>query len=72
MDLKQLYHDVNFPGSYSGAQNFYREVKKIYPKVSHKNIKAFLKSQDAYTFHKRTKKPRKFRRTLAFRPRDLW
>tara|TARA_B110000037_G_scaffold215026_1_gene271818 strand:- start:413 stop:1318 length:906 start_codon:yes stop_codon:yes gene_type:complete len=71
MDLKKLYHDVNFSGSYSGAQNFYREVKNIYPKVSRKQINEFLKSQDTYTFHKRTRKP-KYRRTLVFRPRDLW
>ena len=45
MDLKKLYHDVKFPGSYSGLKNFYREVKKIYPKTTLKQVKGFLKSQ---------------------------
>ena len=72
MDLKKLYHDVKFPGSYSGLKNFYHEVKKVYPKTTLKQIRDFLKSQDSYTFHKRTRKPKKYRRTLVFRPRDLW
>ena len=72
MNLKKLYHDSKFPGSYSGAQNFYREVKNTYPKVSQKKVQEFLKSQDTYAFHKRTRKPKQYRRTLVFSPRDLW
>ena len=71
MDLKKFYLDPKFPGSYSGAYKFYREVKNIHPKVTLKKVNEFLKSQDAYTLHKRTRKP-KFRRTLVFKPRDLW
>ena len=71
MDLKKFYLDPKFPGSYSGAYKFYQEVKNIHPKVTLKNVNEFLKSQDAYTLHKRTRKP-KFRRTLVFKPRDLW
>ena len=71
MDLKKLYLDPKFPGSYSGAEKFYREVKDIHPNITRKKIKEFLKSQDAYTLHKRTRKP-KYRRTLVFKPRDLW
>ena len=71
MDLKKLYLDPKFPGSYSGAYKFYQEVKNIHPKVTLKKVNEFLKSQDAYTLHKRTRKP-KFRRTLVFKPRDLW
>ena len=71
MDLKKLYHDVKFPGSYSGSKTFYREVKKLYPKTTLKQVREFLKSQNAYTLHKRTRKP-KYRRTLVFKPRDLW
>ena len=55
----------------SGAYKFYQEVKNIHPKVTLKKVNEFLKSQDAYTLHKRTRKP-KFRRTLVFKPRDLW
>ena len=71
MDLKKLYLDSKSPGSYSGAYKFYQEVKNIHPKVTLKKVNEFLKSQDAYTLHKRTRKP-KFRRTLVFKPRDLW
>ena len=71
MDLKKFYLDPKFPGSYSGAHKFYQEVKNIHPKVTLKKVNEFLKSQDAYTLHKRTRKP-KFRRTLVFKPRDLW
>ena len=72
MDLKKLYHDSKFSGSFSGSENFYREVKSIFPKVSRKKVYEFLKSQDTYTFHKRTRKPKNYRRTVVFRPRDLW
>ena len=71
MDLKKFYLDPKFPGSYSGAYKFYQKVKNIHPKVTLKKVNEFLKSQDAYTLHKRTRKP-KFRRTLVFKPRDLW
>ena len=71
MDLKKFYLDPKFPGSYSGAYKFYQEVKNIHPKVTLKKVNEFLKSQDAYTLHKRTRKP-KFHRTLVFKPRDLW
>ena len=71
MDLKKFYLDPKFPGSYSGAYKFYQEVKNIHPKVTLKKVNEFLKSQDAYTLHKRTRKP-KFRRTLVFKPKDLW
>ena len=71
MDLKKFYLDPKFPGSYSGAYKFYQEVKNIHPKVTLKKVNEFLKSQDAYTLHKRTRKS-KFRRTLVFKPRDLW
>ena len=71
MDLKKFYLDPKFPGFYSGAYKFYQEVKNIHPKVTLKKVNEFLKSQDAYTLHKRTRKP-KFRRILVFKPRDLW
>ena len=56
MDLFKLYHNTNFPGSYSGVRNFYKEVKNLFPDITLKEIKDFLKSQDTYTFHKRNKK----------------
>ena len=72
MNLKRLYHDPKFPGSLSGLEKFYREVKNIHPQVKRKQIVKFLKTQKSYTLHKAIKKPRKYRRTIVFRPRDLW
>lgn len=72
MNLSELYSDPSFPGSFKGAETFYREVKKLHPKVTRRNIQEFLKTQDAYTLHKLIRKPKQYRRTLTFAPRDLW
>ena len=72
MDLAKLYTDPSFPGSYGGLERFYQAVKERFPKVTRPEVREFLKSQDSYTLHKTIRKPRKYRRTLAFAPRDLW
>ena len=72
MNLSELYLDPQFPGSFRGPDRFYREVSKLYPEITRKQIQTFLKTQDAYTLHKHIRKPKKYRRTLAFYPRDLW
>ena len=72
MDLSKLYTDPSFPGSYGGLERFYQAVKERFPKVSRSDVQEFLKSQDSYTLHKTIRKPRKYRRTLVFAPRDLW
>jgi len=40
--------------------------------VTRKEIGKFLKSQNAYTLHKQIRKPKRYRRTLVYGPRDLW
>ena len=72
MNLSKLYLDPKFPGSFRGPERFYLEVSKLYPQITRKKIREFLKSQDVYTLHKHIRKPRKTRRILAFYPRDLW
>ena len=72
MKLSKLYSDPDFPGSFSGADRFYHEVVKLHPQTTRKQIVRFLKTQKAYTLHKRIRKPRKYRRTLTYGPRDLW
>ena len=54
--LKNLYQNLNNAPSYSGAQNLYREAKKIDPDVTLKDVKNYLKSEKSYTLHKGTKK----------------
>ena len=72
MKLSKLYSDPTFPGSFGGAERFYREVIKLHPQTTRKQVVQFLKTQKAYTLHKRVQKPRKYRRTLTYGPRDLW
>ena len=72
MNLEKLYNDPKFPGSFGGVERFYREVKKIYPKVTLAQIKYFLETQNAYTLHKDVKKPKKFRRVYTKKINYLW
>ena len=72
MNLQKLYYNPLFPGSFGGVERFYREVKKIHPKVKKDTIALFLRSQPPYTLHKQYKRPQKFRKTLVYGPRDLW
>ena len=72
MNLSKLYSDPKFPGSFGGAERFYREAVKLYPQITRKKIIQFLKSRNVYTLHKQIRKPKKYRRTLTFAPRDLW
>ncbi len=72
MNLSRLYSDPSFPGSFGGADRFYQAVKDRFPDVTRLKVNQFLKSQDSYTLHKTIRKPRKYRRTLVFAPRDLW
>ena len=72
MRLSKLYSDPDFPGSFGGADRFYREVVKLHPQTTRKQIVRFLKTQKAYTLHKQIRKPRQYRRTLTYGPRDLW
>ena len=72
MDLSKLYSDPSFPGSYGGLERFYKAVKNRFPNVTRSEVQEFLKSQDSYTLHKGIRKPRKYRKTLVFAPRDLW
>ena len=72
MNLSKLYLDPRFPGSYSGIDKFYREAKKIYPNVTKKSVQQALRKVQAYSLHKRTTRPKKFRRTWTHSPMDLW
>ena len=71
MNLSELYSDPKFPGSFSGAEHFYKEVKAVNPEVTKQQVSEFLKSKPSYYLHKTTQKPRKYRRTLVYGPRDL-
>ena len=72
MNLEKLYNDPKFPGSFGGVKRFYREVKKLYPKITLTQIKYFLETQNAYTLHKDVKKPKTFRRVYTKKINYLW
>ena len=74
MDLSKLYLDTSFPGSYSGADKFFREVKKQYPKsnVTKKKVQQTLRKLEAYSIHKKNIRPKRFRKTWTHAPKDLW
>lgn len=40
--------------------------------MNRKKISEFLKSEPSYTLHKQIRKPKKYRRTITYGPRDLW
>ena len=65
--LSSKYKDSKFAGSFSGADKFYRAIRKDGKySVSRKQIKQFLKSQDAYTLLRKVN--RKFPRNRLITP----
>ena len=62
MDLKKLYNDPNFSGSFSGIKRFADAVKSIDDNVKLEDIEKSLKATDSYTLHKPTRKPKLYRR----------
>ena len=72
MNLKKLYTDPRFAGSFGGAKRFYREVKKLHPEVTLAQIKFFLETENAYTLHKDVKKPKNYRRVYTKKIDYLW
>ena len=67
----EKYLDPKYPGSLSGLGRFTRELRNE-KKVTGKEVREYLKGEDAYTLHKAIRKPSKYRKTIAFAPRDLW
>ena len=70
--LEKYYNDPKFPGSFSSPRTFYNEVKKIDSTIRFKTVKEFLQSQNAYTLHRQTRKPKKYRRVYTHYPNYLW
>ena len=62
MNLKNLYEDPSFPGSFSGKNRFYQELRKGGHLVSPKTVTEKLRAIDSYTLHKPEKKPALYRR----------
>ena len=62
MNMKDLYEDPSFPGSFSGKNRFYKQLRNKGHLVSPKTVANSLKAIDSYTLHKPDKKPGLYRR----------
>ena len=62
MNVKELYQDPQFSGSFTGKRRFYDAVKAKHNNAKFKVLEDALKGVDSYTLHKPTVKPQKYRR----------
>ena len=62
VDLKKLYRDPKFEGSLGGKERFFKAAKRLHPNLKRNTVYNYLKSDDTFTLHKPTTKPKKFRR----------
>ena len=71
--LKDRYYDPSFPGSYSALNTFHREIKNegIHT-ITKARVMKFLKTQDAYTMHKRLKRKFKRNKYNVINIDDVW
>ena len=65
MDLKSLYNDPKFTGSFSGQNQFIEALREVDPLIKRKDVIKYLKSDDAYTLHKPIQKPKRYRRVYT-------
>lgn len=72
MNLSKLYKDPSFEGSFSGRMKFFNSVKKIYPKITFKQIENFLKSEKTYYLHEPYQKPKYYRKVYTKGINYLW
>jgi len=66
IDFLKEYTNFKNPGSYSGAQSFYRSLKQTYTNVKLSDVQEWLQTQDTYTLHK--PKTNKFKRLKTIVP----
>lgn len=70
--LAKNYTDVSLPGSLSGSENFYRSLKEKKIKITRKEVKAWLMTQQSYTRHKQARKKFQRNKVRAEGIDDLW
>ena len=58
--LESIYFDPRHPASFSGASKLYKIAKAAGKKITHKQVREWLRKQETYTLHRRLK--RKFPR----------
>ena len=65
MDVKKLYQDPKFIGSFAGKKTFYNAVKAQNRNTKYKVVENALKKVESYTLHKPVTKPPKYRRIFT-------
>lgn len=65
IDLKSLYTDFSNSSAYGGINKFYKFVKSKDPRITRKDVVAFLEKTDSYTLHKPRRKVKDFRRIFV-------
>ena len=63
--LKKLYYDVKKPSSFSNSYKLYKAAKRKNRNITLSMVQDFLAGEDVYTLHKPTRKPKKYRKTIA-------
>ena len=70
--LSRVYTSPKYPGSFSGLDKLYREVKKEFPNVSRKDVQLWAKDNLSYALHRPAR--RTFKRNQIYAPEidSLW
>ena len=69
--LKDIYYDVNSPHFLSGIHKLYRAAKAKDKTVTLRKVKDFLAGENTYTLHRQYRKPKTYRKTLAYSINEL-
>ena len=69
--LKDIYYDVQNPNFLSGIRKLYKAAKAKDKGITLAQVKDFLAGEDTYTLHRQYKRPRKYRKTIAYYINDL-
>ena len=62
MDLKKLYTDPKFSGSFAGKHRFLKALKSQDRSITKADVEKALRSVDSYGLHRPLKRPQLFRR----------
>ena len=62
---RKLYYDVKKPSSFSNSYKLYKAAKRKNRNITLSMVQDFLAGEDVYTLHKPTRKPKKYRKTIA-------
>ena len=65
-----IYYDINNASAFTGKQNVYKTAKKLYPKLTLRNVNDWFEKQLTYTLHKPVRYNFKRSRTVVLSIND--